>query len=61
MRNAQRFVASECPLAGLHILQGMELTAKGEALPDRSQHPIELLARAYGIAGGATATSGAQT
>ena len=51
LRNARRFLASECPLAGMHILQGMELAAKGEALPDRSFHPIELMARAYGIAG----------
>jgi hypothetical protein len=30
----------------------MELLAKGEALPQRSMHPIELFARAYGIAPG---------
>ena len=47
----QRYVASECPLAGLHILQGMELQAKDGQAPARSQHPIELFARAYGIAG----------
>jgi glycerol-3-phosphate dehydrogenase subunit C len=51
----QAFVASECPLAGMHILQGMELLAKGGGVPDRSHHPIELFARAYGIAGAATA------
>jgi hypothetical protein len=34
----------------MHILQGMELLAKGEGLPQRSMHPIELVARAYGIA-----------
>src|SRR5712691_8394134 len=32
-------------------LQGMELLAKGDALPERALHPIELVARAYGIAG----------
>ncbi|MNC90708.1 Anaerobic glycerol-3-phosphate dehydrogenase subunit C [compost metagenome] len=47
---APQHVASECPLAGMHILQGMELLAKDEKLPARSEHPIELLARAYGIA-----------
>ncbi len=51
LRNARPFLASECPLAGMHIRQGMELAAKGEALPDRSFHPIELMARAYGIPG----------
>jgi glycerol-3-phosphate dehydrogenase subunit C len=48
-RESKRFVASECPLAGLHILQGMELQAKDGQVPSRSQHPIELFARAYGI------------
>jgi glycerol-3-phosphate dehydrogenase subunit C len=52
LREATPFLASECPLAGMHILQGMELLAKGEALPQRSMHPIELFARAYGIAPG---------
>ena len=42
--------SSECPLAGLHILQGMELQAKDGPVPARSHHPIELFARAYGIA-----------
>ena len=42
---------SECPLAGKHIMQGMELLAKDEASPERSRHPIEILARAYGIRG----------
>jgi glycerol-3-phosphate dehydrogenase subunit C len=55
MRQALRapgaFLASECPLAGMHILQGMETLANGEALPERAVHPIELVARAYGLAG----------
>jgi glycerol-3-phosphate dehydrogenase subunit C len=51
LRDPQPFVASECPLAGMHILQGMELLAKGESLPERALHPIELVARAYGLAG----------
>jgi glycerol-3-phosphate dehydrogenase subunit C len=51
LREPTPFLASECPLAGMHILQGMELLAKGEALPERALHPIELVARAYGIAG----------
>jgi len=41
-------VASECPLAGIHILQGME-KLDGESVPDRAPHPIELFARAYGL------------
>ncbi|MBM3557580.1 MAG: glycerol-3-phosphate dehydrogenase [Alphaproteobacteria bacterium] len=45
-------IASECPLAGDHILQGMELVevSEGTRLPARSWHPVEIFARAYGIA-----------
>ena len=52
LREPTPYLASECPLAGMHILQGMELLAKGEAVPERALHPIELFARAYGIAEG---------
>ena len=51
MRDPKPFLAAECPLAGLHILQGMELLANDETLPERALHPIELVARAYGITG----------
>ena len=34
-----------------YILQGMEILAGDEKLPQRSVHPIELVARAYGLAG----------
>lgn len=44
----KRHVASECPLAGAHILQGMEMLGS-ENVPKESPHPIELLARAYGF------------
>lgn len=49
--NGKPILASECPLAGMHILQGMEAFAEAKALPARALHPIELLARAYGLAG----------
>ena len=42
-----RYIASECPLAGAHILQGME-RIEGAEIPDRAPHPIELFAKAYG-------------
>ena len=42
------YLASECPLAGAHIAQGME-RLDGDAAPQESCHPIELFARAYGI------------
>ncbi len=44
---ANRYIVSECPLAGLHILQGME-RIEGAEIPDRAPHPIELFAKAYG-------------
>jgi glycerol-3-phosphate dehydrogenase subunit C len=54
---ARAHVASECPLAGLHILQGMERLAEvadpateaSTATPDEAPHPIVLMARAYGL------------
>jgi glycerol-3-phosphate dehydrogenase subunit C len=51
LKNAQPFLASECPLAGMHIVQEMEMLADGQPVPRRSLHPIELVARAYGIRG----------
>jgi glycerol-3-phosphate dehydrogenase subunit C len=44
-------LASECPLAGMHIRQGMEVLAEGEPVTGQALHPIELIARAYGLAG----------
>ncbi len=57
----KRFVVSECPLAGKHIVQGMEKldasTGNGagddsgnKATPPRSLNPIEIMAYAYGLA-----------
>jgi glycerol-3-phosphate dehydrogenase subunit C len=49
------FVASECPLAADHIMQGigMQATPAGDGRPPkppaRAWHPIELLAMAYGL------------
>ena len=46
----RRYVASECPLAGKHILQGIEKqNPEAAAGFERSYHPIELFARAYGL------------
>lgn len=45
-----KYVASECPLAGLHIAQGMEGIADGGELPTTAPHPVLLLAQAYGLA-----------
>jgi glycerol-3-phosphate dehydrogenase subunit C len=45
----KRHLASECPLAGAHIVQGMERIADGKPAASHSRHPIELLADAYGL------------
>ena len=45
------YLASECPLAAHHIRQGMEkLGGDAKATPpERTLHPIELFAKAYGL------------
>src|SRR5271170_2200391 len=48
-KNAKAFVASECPLAAQHILQGMEALDGAATTPKESFHPIELMALAYGL------------
>jgi glycerol-3-phosphate dehydrogenase subunit C len=40
-------IVSECPLAGPHLKQVIE--ANGNTPPDRIGHPIEVMARAYGL------------
>ena len=44
--SGKRQIASECPLAATHILQGIE--RQGGSPPPHAPHPIEILARAYG-------------
>jgi glycerol-3-phosphate dehydrogenase subunit C len=51
---ARGHIASDCPLAGKHIVQGArELAEKeGKELPVReTEHPIQIFARAYGLLG----------
>jgi glycerol-3-phosphate dehydrogenase subunit C len=50
LKNNTSHVASECPLAAEHLMQVMEMTAGEEKpKPFRADHPIEILARAYGL------------
>jgi glycerol-3-phosphate dehydrogenase subunit C len=50
LQSGKAHIASECPLAGDHIVQGMErLAADGAVHPHESQHPIQLFAKAYGL------------
>lgn len=50
-KNANRHLCSECPLAGAHLVQGLE-AVDAPAKPTRSRHPIQLIAEAYGLDGG---------
>ncbi len=43
------YIASECPLAGMHILQGIERLDGVPPPTGPALHPIELFARAYGF------------
>jgi glycerol-3-phosphate dehydrogenase subunit C len=43
------YVASGCPLAADHILQGMEAINNEKPKVDRSTHPIEIIAKSYGF------------
>ena len=47
--SGRAYIASECPLAGDHIVQGMERFNAGTTAPKRAHHPIELMAMSYGI------------
>ncbi|HVC63642.1 MAG TPA: heterodisulfide reductase-related iron-sulfur binding cluster [Acetobacteraceae bacterium] len=44
------FITSECPLAGIHLAQGIETLGDGGGKPQLVTHPIQLVARAYGLA-----------
>jgi glycerol-3-phosphate dehydrogenase subunit C len=45
------FVMSECPLAGVHIQQGIQALGGDGPRPTLVTHPIQILARAYGVEG----------
>jgi glycerol-3-phosphate dehydrogenase subunit C len=47
--SGKKYLASECPLAGLHIQQVMEKVPSEKSSPAESRHPIEIFARAYGL------------
>jgi glycerol-3-phosphate dehydrogenase subunit C len=47
----KQHIVSECPLAGLHVEQEIEILGGETPKPERVGHPIVLMARAYGITG----------
>jgi len=48
-KDGKAYLASECPLAALHLQQGVE-ALEGKTI--EALHPIELMARAYGLGEG---------
>ena len=48
-KDSPGFVVSECPLARDHILQGIERLGQPVDGITPAQHPVELMARAYGL------------
>ena len=48
-KQKSKYIVSECPLARDHILQGMERLDGKSPEARAAQHPIELLAQAYGF------------
>lgn len=50
VQNNKKYLASECPLAGLHIAQGVEREKPAEqTAPELVSHPIQFLAKSYGF------------
>jgi len=48
-KNATPFIVSECPLARDHIVQGMQALGQDVPAVEQASHPVQLLARAYGL------------
>jgi Fe-S oxidoreductase len=49
-KNEPGFIASECPLAATHIVQGVKRLNEAQDGPDiRPYHPIEIFALSYGL------------
>ena len=48
LKDAPDLMVSECPLAGPHLKQVMELSG-ADNVPERIGHPIEVMAKAYGF------------
>lgn len=50
LESDKKHVVSECPLAGMHLGQGMERLADEDAVAyEIAAHPVVLFARAYGV------------
>lgn len=47
--SGKALLASECPLAGKHIRQGMTMIEGATNVPEAALHPIQIFAKAYGL------------
>jgi glycerol-3-phosphate dehydrogenase subunit C len=50
-KSGKKYVVSECPLAGTHIMQGIDRLDGDKPEIELASHPVMLFARAYGLAG----------
>jgi len=48
-QGGKAYVTSECPLAGVHIAQGVDALGGDKPKPQIVKHPIQIFARSYGI------------
>ena len=48
-QGGKAYVTSECPLAGVHIGQGVDALGGDQPKPAVVKHPIQIFARSYGI------------
>jgi glycerol-3-phosphate dehydrogenase subunit C len=50
LKAGTRHLVSDCPLAAAHLVEGMKgLAEAGQTVPAAPEHPIEILAKSYGI------------
>ena len=49
VKNENKYLVSDCPLAAKHLVQGAEGLADGKPVPAESHHPIQIMAMAYGL------------
>jgi glycerol-3-phosphate dehydrogenase subunit C len=49
LEEGKAYVSSECPLAAKHVVQGMKMLDAAAVKVERSSHPVEIFARAYGL------------
>ncbi len=50
LRSGNQHLVSDCPLAARHLVAGMrKLAEEGQSPPAVAEHPIEILAKAYGL------------